>query len=208
MWKFQVWNRCDSHVRIGVIDLVRDVCPLCKDIKRLQLHLTLLWSCTVHTFYRGGQGLSLWSSLPFTTTIFTSKETSILMRIHSQTEETPTPRGALVSPLNSGAHGCPSLLHQWLRIYLSNSKFLLASDIVMAITDNYNYQFTQISHGINVENACCMCKQFLTFLKTSIRCCCMPNIFGLLKWRSWLIICLFKSSYIVQIQSSLESNIK
>ena len=24
MWKFQGWNRCDSHVRIGVIDLVRD----------------------------------------------------------------------------------------------------------------------------------------------------------------------------------------
>ena len=23
MWKFQGWNRCDSHVRIGVIDLVR-----------------------------------------------------------------------------------------------------------------------------------------------------------------------------------------
>ena len=24
MWKFQGWNRCDSHVRIGVIDLVRE----------------------------------------------------------------------------------------------------------------------------------------------------------------------------------------
>ena len=23
MWKFQGWNRCDSHVRVGVIDLVR-----------------------------------------------------------------------------------------------------------------------------------------------------------------------------------------
>ena len=23
MWKFQGWNRCDSHVRIGLIDLVR-----------------------------------------------------------------------------------------------------------------------------------------------------------------------------------------
>ena len=25
MWKFQGWNKCDSHVRIGVIDLVRVV---------------------------------------------------------------------------------------------------------------------------------------------------------------------------------------
>ena len=39
MWKFQGWNWCDLHVRIGVIDLVREGIELNVKLKRVKMYI-------------------------------------------------------------------------------------------------------------------------------------------------------------------------
>ena len=61
MWKFQGWNRCDSHVRIGVIDLVRDentkTPPKSSITKRLRKDLGQSGGVTTTPNWCGSTGL-------------------------------------------------------------------------------------------------------------------------------------------------------